>query len=195
MNRLRFLAALASLAVLLPLSGCTISTHESKGKDGKNDNVDIRTPAGSLSVHSGDVDVKDTGLNVYPGARVKPRNNDKDKDENANVNLSMFGFGVKVVAVKFDSDDPADKVTDFYRKELGKYGNVIQCQTGDANYSYHKHSKGDDPVTCDHVGTGSTRELKAGTENNQHVVAVKPKGNGCEFDLVYVRVHDGKDTI
>ena len=191
MNKLRFLAALTSLAVLLTLTGCTI--HESKGQNGKNDNVDIHTPAGSLSVHSGDVDAKDTGLAVYPGARVKPRAN--DKEDNANVNLSMFGFGVKVVAVKFDSDDPADKVTDFYRKALGKYGNVILCQTGDSNFSYHKHSNGDDPVTCDHVGSGSTRELKAGTENNQHVVAVKPKGNGCEFDLVYVRVHDGKDTI
>src|ERR1700682_2560594 len=194
MNRFRFLAALASLAVLLPLSGCTISTHESKGQNGKNDNVDIRTPAGSINVHSGDVDAKDTGLAVYPGARVKPRAN--DKDENANVNLSMFGFGVKVVAVKFDSDDPADKVTDFYRKELGKYGNVVRCPTCNSNYSYHKHSNGDDPVTCDHVGGGgSTQELKAGTQNNQHVVAVKRKGNGCEFDLVYVRVHDGKDTI
>jgi hypothetical protein len=191
MNKLRFLSAFAGLAVLLALTGCTV--HESKGQNGKNDNVDIRTPAGSLSVRSGDVDVKDTGLTVYPGARVKSRAN--DKDENANVNLSMFGYGVKVVAVKFDSDDAADKVTDYYRKELGKYGNVIQCQTGDSDFSYHKHKNGDDPVTCDHVGTGSTRELKAGTENNQHVVAVKPRSGGCEFDLVYVRVHDGKDTI
>lgn len=191
MNQLRFLAAFTGLAVLLALTGCTV--HESKGQNGKNDNVDIRTPAGSLSVRSGDVDVKDTGLTVYPGARVKSRGN--DKDENANVNLSMFGFGVKVVAVKFDSDDPADKVADYYRKELGKYGNVIQCQTGDSDFSYHKHNKGDDPVSCDHVGAGSTKELKAGTENNQHVVAVKPRSNGCEFDLVYVRVHDGKDTI
>jgi hypothetical protein len=194
MNRLRFFAAFASLAVLLPLSGCTISTHESKGQSGKNDNVDIRTPAGSLSVHSGDVDAKDTGLTVYPGAKVKPNAN--DKDENANVNLSMFGFGVKVVAVKFDSSDSSDKVMDFYRKELGKYGNVVQCDTNDSGFNYHKHRAGDDPVTCDHDNPGHrTQELKAGTQNNQHVVAVTPHGNSCEFALVYVRVRDGKDTI
>jgi hypothetical protein len=36
-------------------------------------------------------------------------------------------------------------------------------------------------------------ELKVGTEDNQHIVAVKPDGKGSRFALVYVRTHAGKD--
>jgi hypothetical protein len=35
--------------------------------------------------------------------------------------------------------------------------------------------------------------LKAGTNGNQHIVAVKPRDNGTEFSLVYVRVRGGKE--
>ncbi len=114
MKQYRFSTVLLGLAVVIALGGCTVSTHESKGESGKkNEDVDIRTPVGSLTVHSGDVDAKDTGLSVYPGARVTTGH--KDNDSSANVNINTSFFGVKVVAVKFASDDSPDKILAFYR--------------------------------------------------------------------------------
>ena len=40
---------------------------------------------------------------------------------------------------------------------------------------------------------GNKIELKVGTKENQHIVAVEPQGNGSNFSLVFVRTH-GKDA-
>lgn len=176
---------------LLALAGCSVSTHD-KG-NGKKDDVDIRTPFGSLSVKEGASNIKDTGLPLYPGARQKV---DSGEDSHsANVNISSSLFGLKVVALKYESDDPADKVLGFYRKEMGKYGKVIDC-TGGFNMNF-RHHDGNAEVTCDdHSGSdhGYKEELKVGTENNQRVLAIKPMNSGSEFTLVYVRAWEHKDT-
>jgi hypothetical protein len=182
---------LAALLSVIALTGCSITTHD-KG-NGKKDDVDIKTPFGSLSVKEGASDVKDTGLSPYPGARIAKE--DDDHHHSANVNISSSLFGLKVVALKYESDDPSDKVLSFYRKEMGKYGKVIDC-TGGFNMNFHHHDK-DAEVTCDdHSGSdhGYKEELKVGTENNQRVVAIKPKSAGSEFTLVYVRAWGGNDT-
>jgi hypothetical protein len=183
----------AGIACLLALAGCSISTHD-KG-DGKKDDVDIRTPFGSLSVRENNSDVKETGLALYPGARVK-KDTDDEKDSSANVNISSSFFGLKVVSMKFSSDDSSDKVLAFYRKEMGKYGKVIDC-TGGFSMNFHRHDK-DAAVTCSgHTGPDHEyrEELKVGTENNQRVFAIKPTGSGSEFALVYVRAWDNKETM
>src|SRR5579864_9693041 len=126
------LIALSAFALV----GCSITTHD-KG-DGKKDDVDIRTPFGSLSVKEGNSNVKDTGLALYPGAQEQK---DSGDDHNsANVNISSSLFGLKVVAMKFASNDPSDKVLAFYRKEMGKYGKVVDC-TGGFNMNFHHHDK------------------------------------------------------
>jgi hypothetical protein len=181
-----------AILFLLVLAGCSITTHD-KG-NGKKDDVDIKTPFGSLSVKEGASDVKDTGLSPYPGARVA-KDDDDDRHHSANVNISSSLFGLKVVALKYESDDPSDKVLSFYRKEMGKYGKVVDC-TGGFNMNFHHHDK-DADVTCDdHNGSdhGYREELKVGTDNNQRVVAIKPRNNGTEFTLVYVRAWGGNDT-
>ena len=180
-----------AILCLLALAGCSITTHD-KG-NGKKDDVDIKTPFGSLSVKEGASDVKDTGLSPYPGARVAK--DDDDDRHSANVNISSSLFGLKVVALKYESDDPSDKVLSFYRKEMGKYGKVVDC-TGGFNMNFHHHDK-DAEVTCDDRNgsdRGYKEELKVGTENNQRVVAIKPRNNGTEFTLVYVRAWGGNDT-
>ena len=180
-----------AILCLLALAGCSITTHD-KG-NGKKDDVDIKTPFGSLSVKEGASDVKDTGLSPYPGARVA-KDGDDDR-HSANVNISSSLFGLKVVALKYESDDPSDKVLSFYRKEMGKYGKVVDC-TGGFNMNFHHHDK-DAEVTCDDRNgsdRGYKEELKVGTENNQRVVAIKPRNNGTEFTLVYVRAWGGNDT-
>jgi hypothetical protein len=177
---------------VLALAGCSVTTHD-KG-NGKKDDVDIKTPFGSLSVKEGASDVKDTGLSPYPGARVA-QNDDDDRNHSANVNISSSLFGLKVVALKYESDDPSDKVLSFYRKDMGKYGKVLDCSGGFSMNFHHRDKDAD--VTCDdRNGTdhGYKQELKVGTENNQRVVAIKPKNAGTEFTLVYVRAWGGNDT-
>jgi hypothetical protein len=52
--------------------------------------------------------------------------------------------------------------------------------------------RGSHELTCE-GSNGSNIELKVGTKENQHIVAVEPQGNGSSFSLVYVRTH-GKDA-
>jgi hypothetical protein len=188
------LAAMMTVAVLL--AGCVVSTHKNRNNEGsENKDVDIRTPLGSLSVRQ-TADAKETGLALYPGATLKK---DSDHDGGANVNISSSLFGLKVVALKFQSDDPPEKVLGFYRKEMGRFGKVVEC-TGGFNMNFHPGEKRnkDAEVTCnsnDRSDSSYKQELKVGTENNQRIMAVKPSGKGSEFALVYVRAHDDKDTM
>jgi len=50
-------------------------------------------------------------------------------------------------------------------------------------------------VACSDNDKGNSVELKVGTEDNQHIVAVEPSGNHTKFALVYVRTHGKDDTI
>jgi hypothetical protein len=177
--------------LLLGLSGCSISTrHDSQS--GQDKDVDIKTPLGSLSVHKGANDPKETGLALYPGAQVKK---DFEGEGSANVNISSPFLGVKVVALKYKSDDAPEKVLAFYRRDMARYGKVLDCSGGFT--MRYRHQDQDAPVTCDDRGTGHeyTQELKVGTENNQRIVAIKPSGSGSEFALVYVKAWDDKSTL
>ena len=189
MRSLQLRNILFGLIWVVAIAGCSVTTHDKE--NGKNKDVDIRTPFGSLSVKEDASNVKDTGLSLYPGARQATDSD--DRHHSANVNISSSLFGLKVIALRFESDDSSDKVLAFYRKEMGKYGNVVHC-TGGFNMNFHHHDQ-DAEVTCDdHSGSDHEykEELKVGTENNQRVVAVKAAGNGSQFALVYVRAWGGQ---
>ena len=86
-------ALLATGLITFTLSSCSVSVNDK----GEKDHVDIRTPVGGVHIGS-DVDVKDTGLSVYPGSTRKPDEKDKDSN-NANVTIASSLFGIKVAAV------------------------------------------------------------------------------------------------
>ena len=189
------LAPAALLAALIILPGCSINVKD-KDKNGEG-RVDIKTPMGNIHVDE-QPDVRETGLSLYAGAKPAPKEDGGD-EKRANVNISGPGFGVKVVAVEYESDDSPAKVLAFYNKELQKFGKPIECHGrwtgGDVNAELHKQ-EGAKPVTCRSGENGDSVELKVGTEESQHIVAVKPDGKGTRFALVYVRTHAGKgDTI
>ena len=184
--------------IAVTLAGCSVTTSHRDGHDdaGKDKDVDIRTPFGSLSVHQGTMEAKDAGLSAYPGAQIKKSEN-HDGDSSANVNISSSLFGMKVVALKYATSDSPDRVASFYRKDLAKYGKVLDCQGG-FNMDIHPHEQSNKEVTCesDKKGDGEYRqELKVGTDSNQRIVAIKPVGDGTEFALVYVRTRNDKDTM
>jgi hypothetical protein len=186
---------LALGAALLLLGGCSVSTrHGDNDGAGSDKDVDIRTPFGSLSVHSGNPDPKETGLSVYPGAQVKVAKG-KDGDSGANVNISSSLFGMKLAVLKYQTSDPPDKVLGFYKKDMSRYGKVIDCNSG-FTMNFHRRDR-DAEVTCSDHGARHEykQELKVGTENNQRIVAVKPSGDGTEFVMVYVRARGDKDTM
>jgi hypothetical protein len=54
------------------------------------------------------------------------------------------------------------------------------------------HDSDSHQLACEGT-TGVNIELKVGTKENQHIVAVEPEGSGSSFSLVYVRTH-GKDA-
>ena len=174
----------------LMVSSCNVNVK--KDNQGDDKNVDIKTPFAEIHVDQG-ADVRDTGLPVYAGARVREKSGNQDK--NANVNISAFGYGVRVVAVEYESDDPPSKLVAFYQGQLKRYGNVLECRTSGTSYSAGHDSSGSQELKCDGDNTGNTIELKAGVKSNQHIVSVEPSGKGSNFALVYVHTRGKDDTI
>jgi hypothetical protein len=191
-NKLSALVMAAGvLAALLPavlLPACSINVK--KDANGQDKQVDIKTLLGGVHV-SGQADVADVGLSVYPGARPKEKDSN-DSDKSANVNISGFGYGLKVVAVEYESDDASDKVLTFYRNQLKKYGDVLECHTSRGNWNVNMGKNSSNELTCEGSG-GNDIELKVGKKDDQHIVAVQREGKGTSFSLVYVRAH-GKEA-
>jgi hypothetical protein len=183
-----------AVAILCFLPACKVNVK--KDANEKDKRVDINTPIGGIHVSKG-IDPRDLGLAVYPGARAKK---DSENQKGANVHISTPYFGWKVVAQEYESDDPADKLVTFYSEQLKKYGNVIEChgkwkgKDGNVNVS-HNSGKKSGELTCDKDNSGDSIELKVGTEDNQHLVAIEPQGKGCKFALVRVEVREEGDTI
>lgn len=191
-TRLAVLAAAAGLIVLL--GGCSI--RESRGGNGEAKKVDISTPFGSIHVNAHDVDPKQTGIVVYPGATQIQK---EHGDDSANVNIDSSMFGVKVVAVKFRSSDPPEKLLSYYKDQLKSYGNVLECKGHYNAGGTERVDRGSRELTCGknsegiNINTDSDgTELKVGTTDRQHIVSVKPYGGGSEFALVYVQTRGGK---
>lgn len=185
------------LATLLVFPACSMNVK--KDSEGGDKRVDIETPVGELHV-SKSADVRDIGLAVYPGARVKEKE-EEGQEKSANVNISSNLFGLKVVAIEYQSDDSPDKLIAFYKDQLKKYGKVLECHTSSHGDSAHaKVEMGDSEdhesreLKCEGDNQGSRIELKVGTQDNQHLVSVEPRGKGADFALVYVRTRGG-DTI
>jgi len=192
-NKAKVLLAIAFAGLLL--LGCSVNLKDQDGSESAK--VDIQTPVGGLHV-SEDVDVRDTGLSVYPGARRKQKTNDGD-EKSANVNISSSFFGLKVAAIEFESDDSPDKVIAFYRHQLKKYGHVVQCRTTRHAADFKVDVKDEKEASSREVScendSGTVVELKVGTESNQHLVSVEPEGKGSDFALVYIQTHGKEGAI
>jgi hypothetical protein len=183
MRNNRAVVVMATLiAATVLMSGCRIESDKRNG----NDNVKIATPFGGMTVKTNDAAVVDgLGLPLYPGAELVK----KDKNNGAaDVNMSFGSFQLRVKAASYRTTDSPDQVTAFYRKALGRYGDVIQCQNNKAVGTPTRTAEG---LTCDnekqnHVydDESGKMELKAGSKQHQHIAAIDPEGNGTKFGLV-----------
>jgi hypothetical protein len=178
----RFCKSFAAFAVLLasaiPIAACDIDVRKDES-NGQAD-VDITTPVGNVNVRT-NIETPDTGLAVYPGAQPL---RDEDEPESADVSVGNSTFGVKVLAAKFESRDGQDRIIDFYRNELKAYGDITECR-GDIDF----RGRGDarHPV-CREKPFERDLQLMAGPEDRQHIVSVKPRGDGTEFARVYIQM-------
>lgn len=93
-------------SVTATLIGLRIARHTHVTEDGKH--VKVETPMGTVeSSENAEDAVHNIGVDVYPGAQVM-------QSDAANVNLP----GMHTVAVNFQTDDPPEKVAEFYRAQL-----------------------------------------------------------------------------
>lgn len=191
-----------SLMLVASVAGCRIRAE--KGSDGEDKSVQIDTPFGGVHVNTNQTSAADLGLPAYPGADLVK---DDDKHQSADVHMGFGEWQLRVRAVSYESSDSEDKVTAFYKKALGRYGDVLTCQgnapvgtptvTGEgltcADDGKHTH------ININGNGNGmdfsGKLQLKAGSKRHQHVVGLEePKNGKTRFALVAIDLPAGVET-
>ena len=172
-----------AIAGTVLMSGCRVESN----KQGGNENVKIATPFGGMQVKTNDATVLEgMGLPAYPGAVLVKKENDHGA---ADVNMSFGSFHLRVKAASYRTPDSPDKVEAFYRKALGRYGSVIECSN---EKPVGEPTRTEEGLTCDNdkkhveINDDMSRkmELKAGSRQHQHIVAIDPEGTGTKLGLV-----------
>jgi hypothetical protein len=179
------------LALAGGVAGCRINVD--KGANGEDKKVQVDTPFGGVHVNTDQTSAVDLGLPVYPGAEIVKGD---DKHKSADVHLGFGEWELRVRAVSYETTDSRDKVTDFYKKALGRFGDVITCE---GNAPVGTPSTTHEGLTCNdndknskvhidqgnyHMGKGNL-ELKTGSKRHQHIVGFENSGTDrTRFALV-----------
>lgn len=183
---------LAGLVLVAGMSGC-FRVHVDKDENGQEKNVQVDTPFGGVHVNTNQTSAADLGLPAYPGAHQV---SDDDKHKSADVHLGFGEWELRVQAVSYATQDSQEKVTAFYKKALGRYGDVIVCQGHSPVGTPTETSEG---LTCsdddksanvkidskDYGSDNSHLQLKAGSKRRQHIVGFENSKDGeTRFALV-----------
>jgi hypothetical protein len=183
-HSIRFAGYFASLCIAGALCvGCRIDVDKAKNGDDKN--VKIDTPLGGLHVSSDGTTAADIGLPLYPGAQPTE---DKQGDKSADIHFGFGDWQFRLKVVKYKSSDAPDKILAFYKRALGRYGDVIQCSGKTAVGTPTITSEG---LTCDDSGNShqvnldESQSLKAGSKHHQHIMGIeKNAGSDTVFSLI-----------
>jgi len=191
---------LMGLALAVGVAGCRI--HVDKDANGQEKTVQVDTPFGGIHVNKDQTSAADLGLPVYPGAEVVK---DNDHDKSADVHMGFGEWQLRVRAVSYATTDSQEKVVEFYKKALGRYGNVITCQGNSpvgaptatveglncSDDGHHSNVKIDSKEFGSHGGL----QLKAGSKRHQHIVGFEePKNGRNRFALVALDLPSGIDN-
>jgi hypothetical protein len=193
---------LAALALVAGIAGCRVSVD--KGANGKEKKVQVDTPFGGIHVNTDQTTAADLGLPVYPGAQTVQ---DDDDHKSADVHMGFGSWELRVKAVSYSTPDSRDKVIAFYKKALGRYGNVITCQGNTPVGSPTVTSEG---LTCaddksntttiqidrgDYGSGMNSLELKSGSRRRQHIVGFEDsKDRQTRFTLVALDLPSALDN-
>ncbi len=136
---------------------------------------------------------KEVGLPVYPGSKAHK----DERDDSPSIQMGLWGstFGFKLAVMKMESNDAPERVAEFYKKALAKYGTVLNCSDPSNRAGVKDKGGSSNKLECDDdKPEKGGLVFKAGTKEKQHVVGIQPNGQGSLFQLVYVEAHsDDKD--
>ncbi len=190
----------AGLVLAAGVAGCRV--HVDKGNDGEEKNVQVDTPFGGVHVNTDQVTASDLGLPVYPGA--EPVKGD-DKHKSADVHLGFGEWQLRVRAVTYATADTPEQVTAFYKKALGRYGDVLTCQdrspVGTPTVTAEGLTCADDSknssvkIDSDDYNLRDSLQLKAGSKRHQHIVGFEhPKNGKTMFAMVALDLPAGHNS-
>ena len=195
------IAGVALAGLIAMTAGCRVDEHKTGSG---NDNVDISTPFGGMSVKTDpDAVAGQTGIDLYPGAQIVTKDKTKTHDHDsgaADINFSFGKFTLKVKAASYRTPDSPELVKAFYKKALAKYGTVIECQN---DQPVGRPDVTADGLTCEHDKNNHVHvdddesgklELKTGSKLHQHIVAIDPEGSGTKFGLVALDLPGNLDS-
>lgn len=184
-------ALVAGLALAAGLAGCRV--HVDKDANGEEKKVQVDIPFGGIHVDTDQTTATELGLPVYPGAVAVKSDGDH---KSANVHLGFGQWEMRVKVVSYQTPDDAGKVTAFYKKALGRYGDVITCQdnspvgtptvTSEGLSCADDNQGGNVKISRHDSSTGkNSLELKAGSRRHQHVMGFEDsKDNQTRFTLM-----------
>jgi hypothetical protein len=180
-------------AAVVLFAGCAMSFGQDSGVD--------------LSLHAkSQATAAEIGLPMYPGATLYKPPDDKGKKDNDSSLDMGFAFGdfhFSVIVVGYETPDAPEKVLAFYRKPLSRYGEVLECDHGNAVGKLTMTNTG---LTCSdkrngHVevnGSGDSsddRELRAGSPHKYRIVGIDDSRDGkTHFGLVYLELPKEKNA-
>ena len=202
MMRKGIVLAAGLAAVVVSIAGCRVRTEKDANGDEKN--VQVDTPFGGVHVNTDQLTASDLGLPIYPGAQPM---RDDDKHKSADVHMGFGEWQLRVRAVSYGTPDAKDKVVAFYKKALGRFGDVLTCQ-GDAPVGTPTTTA--EGLNCADTGRRSNfqfngnksgipdpngLQLKAGSKRHQHIVAFEePEDGKLHFTLVALDLPAGLDS-
>jgi hypothetical protein len=196
------IAMIGATALIASSVGCRVRTE--KGADGEDKSVQIDTPFGGVHVNTNDTTASDLGLPTYPGAQIA---HDDDKHQSADVHMGFGEWQLRVRAVPYTSTDSQDKVVAFYKKAMGRFGDVLTCEgnapvgtpvvtaegldCSDSSKKTHINVDGKGNGMDDFSGA---LQLKAGSTRHQHIVGFEtPRGGKTRFAMVAIDLPAGAD--
>jgi hypothetical protein len=142
------------------------------------------------------------GLPTYPGATLVK---EADDHNTADLGFTLGSTHFRLMVAKYTTTDNPNRVLDFYRKPLSRYGEVLECNHGKPVGSLTVTHSG---LTCsEKKGSGITvsdqgistdgSELRAGSPHQFRIVGIDDSSHkSTRFWLVSIELpkdHDKKD--
>ncbi len=174
---------LAMLGAFCSLLGVLVLIPAASARAGAGGGEQDQSGAGVMV--SKQATAKDVGLPVYPGAKAHK----DEKGDSPSVQMGMWGgsFGFKLAVMKMESNDAPEKIAEFYKKALAKYGTVLNCSDGSQKTNAKSKTGDSNQIDCeDDKPEKGGLVFKAGTKEKQHIVGIQANGQGSVFQLVYV---------
>jgi hypothetical protein len=190
-----FAAMAAVTALMVGLAGCRVTEK----KNGDHENVDIRTPFGGMNVKTSGDATANLGFTLYPGAVLEKKDKEGKEDGAADIDMSFGSFHLGVKAASYLTPDAPPMVIAFYKKDMARYGLVLQCDGSKAVGSVTRTADG---LTCDDdsgkhrisfsADDGSASvELRAGSKLHQHILGIEKKNGQTKIGMVSLDLPSG----